>query len=38
MGNELGTNDRKQVYTKLRTENKPFGRHVVNGKIILKCI
>jgi hypothetical protein len=27
----------KQLYTKRRSEKKPFGRHTVNGEIILKC-
>lgn len=37
MDNELSTNDTKRLYTKRRSENKLFGRHIVNGEIILKC-
>jgi len=37
MDNELRTNGTKQLYTKRRSEKKPFGRYIVNGEIILKC-
>ena len=37
MDNELSTNDTKQLYTKRQSEKQPFGRYIVNRKIILKC-
>jgi len=36
MNNELSINDTKQLYTKRRSGKKPFGRHIVNGEVILK--